>query len=267
MKKLIMASTLSLICANAIAHDVWIKTDRHEIHTDEQTVFSFDASRSGTTLVAEANHGFKQLLVTAPSGKTTKVAAGYSGETKEVFDINFDKQGTYYIQSPVSEVFLTIYTDSEGERQKTRMPKSKWHTLPKGSKPLKTVHKLITSETYVSYNGFSEPEEQPTTGLVIKPLQHPNKLRPNQKIAFEITYNGKPVQEAEVSLKSSNQYFFEESEKIEKDLNKKDRGVFSFNVDKPGKYLLGVELGVELENDPHATQRSVEKFLSLEITE
>lgn len=267
MKKLLIAATVSLISTTALAHDVWIKADRHEIHTDEQTTFSFDVSRSGTTLVAEANHGFKQLFVTSPTGETSKNLVAFSGETKEVYDINFDKRGTYYIQSPLSEVFLTIYEDSEGERQKTRMPKSKWHTLPKGSKPLKTVHKLITSETYVSYNGFSALKQQPTTGLVIKPLQHPNKLRPNQKITFEITYNGQPVEAAEVTLSSSNQYLFEDSEKIEKDLSKKDRGVFSFNVNKPGKYLLAVEQELELKNDPHATERSVEKFLTLEITE
>jgi uncharacterized GH25 family protein len=267
MNKLIIPSLLSIITFDSLAHDVWIKTDRHEIHSDEQQTFSFDVSRSGTTLVAESNHGFNQLLVTAPQGHRSLTKVKYSGETKEVFDIAFEQGGTYFIQSPESEVFLTIYKDDKGKRKKTRMPKSQWHTLPKGSKPLKTVQKLITTETYVSYNGFSAIPAQVPQGLVIVPKQHPNELRPNQAITFDISYNGQPVNGAEVSVTSPNQYLYYEDEKIEQKLTAKHKGQFTFQVNKPGKYLLGVELETELENDLHATKRSVEKFVTLEITE
>ena len=98
MKKIIIPSLLSIITCHSLAHDVWIKTDRHEIHTDEQHIFSFDVSRSGTTLVAESNHGFNQLSVTSPQGQSSLIKVKYSGETKEVFDVAFDQGGTYFIQ-------------------------------------------------------------------------------------------------------------------------------------------------------------------------
>jgi len=267
MKKLLLASSMTLMCCSVFAHDIWIKADRHEIHADEQKIFSLDVSRSGNTYVAEANHGVKELMMTGPSGEKSVFKSRYNGETKEVFEVAFDDRGTYYLESPMTQVFLSFYLDEAGKKHKIRLPKSQWHTLPKGSKPLKTVEKQITTETYISYNGFSAVDVKKQTGLVITPLQHPNQIRPNKKFSFELTLDGQPIEHGEVSLTSTNQYYYMDSEKTEIDLSKKQKGLVNFTVDKPGRYLLAVEYQVALKNDKNATERSIERFLSFEITE
>lgn len=267
MKKLIIASILSSTCFSALAHDIWIKADSHEINNDEQKVFALDVSRSAQAYIAEANHGIKQLTMTAPNGQPKQLNVGYSGKVKEVFEVEFNEAGTYHFESPMTQVFLSFYFDEQGKKHKIRMPKTKYHTLPKGAKPEKTVEKQITTETYVSYNGFSDVKNTSTDGLQIVLMQHPNKLRVNKDFSFKLTFNGKPVHEAEVVLKSLNQFYYQDSDKVEINLTEKDQGLVTFNAATPGRYLLGVEFETALNNNAKADFRSVEKFLTFEITQ
>ena len=267
MKKLVLASVLATLCGSSLAHDIWIKADTHEINTDEQKVFALDVSRSAQAFVADANHEVKQLTITDPQGNKRVINADFSGKVKEVFEVEFDAAGTYHIESPMTQVFLSFYKDAQGKKQKIRMPKSQWHKLPADAKPLSTVEKQIITETYISYNGFTPVTNTRTDGLQIQAMQHPNKIRVGQEFSFSLTYNGQPVTEAEVALKSLNEFYYQNSDKIELMLEEKDQGVASFKVSKPGRFLLGVEFSQTLNNDPNADKRSIERFLTFEITQ
>jgi len=267
MKKLLLASLLATLCSSAYSHDIWIKADRHEINSDEQKHYSVDVSRSAQTFVAEANHEVKTLNMTSPNGENSQLSAAYSGKVKEVFDLEFNAPGTYHLVSPMTQVFLSFYHDQQGKKHKIRMPKSQWHTLPEGAKPIRTVEKQIITETYISYNGFSEIKQAETKALQIKLAQHPNKIRAGQPLMFTLTFNGKPVKEAEVALTSVNEFYYQESDKVELNLTQQDNGIAKFAGQKPGRYLLGVEFGMALDNNPHADDRSVERFLSFQITQ
>jgi len=267
MKKLVLATLLSTLCGSAIAHDIWIKADTHEINSDEQQIFALDVSRSGQTYIAESNHEVKQLTITSPTGDKKTVSADFSGKVKEVFEVEFSQPGTYHIKSPMTQVFLSFYHDQDGKKHKVRMPKTQYHTLPAGAKPEKTVEKQIITETYISYNGFSEVRHSNTDGLQIKMNQHPNKIRVGQEFSFALTFNGKPIDEVEVSLKSLNQFYYQDSDKVELMLKPQDKGIATFTAQQPGRYLLGIEYEIELNNNAEADFRSVERFLSFEITQ
>ncbi|OUR82355.1 hypothetical protein A9Q75_06485 [Colwellia psychrerythraea] len=267
MKKIILASTLLSTCLSIQAHDIWIKADTHEINNDEQTVFALDVSRSAQAYVAEANHGIKSLTMSSPNGQSKKITADYSGKVKEVFEVEFKEAGTYHFESPMTQVFLSFYFDEEGKKHKIRMPKTEYHTLPKGSKPEKTVEKQIITETYVSYNGFSDVKQTNQEGLQIVLMQHPNKLRAGKPLHFKLTFNGKPIPEAEVALKSLNEFYYQDNDKVEVNITSKDKGLVTFNPKHPGRYLLGVEYGLALKNNAKADFRSIEKFLTFEITQ
>ena len=267
MKKLILAAIVSALPASAIAHDIWIKSDLHEINSEEQQTFALDVSRSADVYIAEANHKVNNLVVTSPNGVKSNLQAAFSGKVKEVFEVEYNEAGTYHFESPMTQVYLSFYFDEEGKKHKVRMPKTQYSKLPKGARPEKTVEKQIMTETYVSYNGFTDVQNVRANGIQIVPLQHPNKLRSGQPFSFKITYNGKPVTGAEVALKSLNQFYYQDSDKVEVVLKDKDNGQISFTPQTPGKYLLGVELEIELANDKYADFRSIERFLTFEITE
>ena len=267
MKKLILASALFSTCMATQAHDIWIKADTHEINSEEQKVFALDVSRSAQAYVAESNHEIKSLMMYSPSGTSTTLNADYSGKVKEVFEVEFNESGTYHFESPMTQVFLSFYFDEAGKKHKIRMPKTEYHTLPKGSKPEKTVEKQMVTETYVSYNGFSDVKQTSKEGLQIVLMQHPNKLRAGKPLSFKLTFNGQPIAEAEVALKSLNEFYYQDSDKVEVDLTAKDKGLVTFNPTHPGRYLLGVELEEKLKDNAKADFRSIEKFLTFEITQ
>jgi uncharacterized GH25 family protein len=267
MKKILLASALLSTCMTANAHDIWIKADTHEINSEEQKVFALDVSRSAQAYIAESNHEVKSLKMTSPSGTAKMLNADFSGKVKEVFEVEFNESGTYHFESPMTQVFLSFYFDEAGKKHKIRMPKTQYHTLPKGAKPEKTVEKQIITETYVSYNGFSEIKQTNNDGLQIVLMQHPNKLRAGKAFSFKLTYNGQPIPEAEVALKSLNEFYYQDSDKVEVNLTAKDKGLVTFKPKHPGRYLMGVEFGVELKDNAKADFRSIEKFLTFEITQ
>lgn len=264
MKKIFLATALAPIVITANAHDIWIKPDAFQLYSDEQSIYSIDVSRSAEPMIAEANHYVKNLYVTAPSGVMHKVIASYSGKNKEVFEAEFREQGTHIIRAEDTQVYLSFYKDAEGKRHKVRMKKSEQNTLPEGSVFLKTVEKKLSSETYVHFNGISELNvDKTSSGISIVPLAHPAKFTVDQPVKFKIYLDGKPVDEAEVALKSAALSYFSQGESLE--LEHSEDGVFEFDVDQPGQYLLGVEVGQKLKGDSHADFRSIEKFLTFDI--
>ncbi|MCK5923824.1 MAG: DUF4198 domain-containing protein [Methylococcales bacterium] len=265
MKYALGSALAVLVCGFGIqAHEVWIKPDAFELNSDEQKLFSVDVSRSALAYVAEANHQVKSLGLFSPQGEASTLMAAFSGETKEVFEVPFSESGTYKLTTPQTQVFLTFYRDGDGKRHKIRMPKSRYHELPEGASPIKTVEKQMTSETYISYNGFSQPNQKSEQGLTIVSSRHPNQLTVEHPIEFSVSYKNQSLVGAEVSLKSWNHLYDADLEEVETETD--NNGRVRFEVTDPGRYLLIVEHSEKLSGDEQADSRSIEKFLSFDVT-
>ena len=215
--KLGLVSALGLgLTLPAVAHDVWIGTGSFEIHSDEQSTFSIDLSRSAEPFVAESNHATSSMDIVGPKGESKKYTAAFSGKNKEVYEAEFKEYGTYYLNAAETQVFLTFYEDEKGKEHKVRMPKSQYSTLPKGSKPEKTVEKRLASESYISFNGMSKiSKEIRKEGVTIIPNTHPSKIETNEPFSFTIYVNGVPMEKGEVALKSLNRIYYDDYEKVE----------------------------------------------------
>jgi uncharacterized protein DUF4198 len=259
-----IVSALGLGAFPAMSHDVWISADAFEIHTDEQNTFSVDVSRSAESFIAESNHEVGNLTIIGPKKDSKAYAAAFSGKNKEVFEVEFNDYGTYYLNADETQVFLTFYKDEEGNKHKIRLPKSQYSTLPKGSKPEKTVEKRLASESYISFNGLSEvSKEIREKGVTIIPNTHPSKIETDEPFSFTIYVDGKPMEEGEVALKSLNHLYYDDYEKIE--IEQAKGGKYEFEVKHPGRYLLGVEQGTKLSGKGDADFLSQERFLTFDI--
>jgi uncharacterized GH25 family protein len=263
--KLGLASALGLgLSLPAMSHDVWIAADSFEIHSDEQSIYSLDLSRSAEAFISESNHETGNISIVGPKGVKKDYAPAFSGKNKEVFEAEFKEYGTYYLNAAETQVFLTFYKDAEGKKHKIRMPKSQYSTLPEGSKPVRTVEKRLASESYVSFNGISEmPKEIRKEGVTIVPNTHPSKIETNEPFSFTIYVDGVPMEKGEVALKSLNHIYYDDFEKVE--IEEAKGGVYEFEVKHPGRYLLGVESGSELTGDADADSLSQERFLTFDI--
>lgn len=258
------ALIMSSLSGVSFAHDIWIKADAFQLYPEDQTVFSLDVSRSAEPMIAEANHQVRELTVTEPDGKARVISASYSGKNKEVFEVELQQQGTHHVRAADTQVFLSFYKDKDGERHKIRMKKSEQSKLPAGSKLLKTVEKRLSTETYLHVNGISNIDRKiPDDGLYIQPQQHPATFNVDQEIEFKIFLDGKPLEDAEVSLKGAALGYLTDQEAQE--FEKLDDGHVEFKVSVPGQYLLAVETEKKLTDDADADVRSIEKFLTFEI--
>ncbi|WP_299772478.1 DUF4198 domain-containing protein [uncultured Pseudoteredinibacter sp.] len=260
----VFGAILGLSSVGSYAHDVWIKPDSYRMFSDEQTRFSFDVSRSAEPFVAESNHNVKSLMVFGPGGGVTLHNPDFSGETKEVFEVGFNKYGTYFLKAKDTQVFLSFYEDKNGKEHKIRMAKDEKGKLPAGATLVKTIEKVMSSESYVSFNAITKIEPViKDKGITIVPLTHPNEIELGEPVKFKIYLNGAPLEDGEVALKSNGgQYYGDE---IEIELEGAKGGVYEFEVDKPGAYILGVESQFELKNDKKADFRSIETFLTFDV--
>lgn len=260
-----LASLVGLtVSLPAMSHDVWISADSFEIHSDEQNTYSLDVSRSAEAFLAESNHETGNITIVGPKKDSKNYGAAFSGINKEVYEAEFKDYGTYYLNADETQVFLTFYKDEEGKKHKIRLPKSQYSTLPKGSKPEKTVEKRLASETYVSFNGMSEiSKEIRSKGVTIIPNTHPSKMTTHEPFSFTIYVDGVPMEKGEVALKSLNHLYYDDYEKVE--IEEAKGGKYEFEVKHPGRYLLGVELGSKLSGDGDADFLSQERFLTFDI--
>lgn len=263
--KVTLASVFGLaVSLPAMSHDVWISADSFEIHSDEQTIYSLDVSRSAEAFIAEANHKTGKVTVVGPKKDSKSYSAAFSGENKEVFETEFKDYGTYYVNAKETQVFLTFYEDNAGKEHKVRLPKSQYSSLPKGVKVEKTVEKRLATETYISFNGLSDiSKEIRKEGVTIVPNIHPSKITTQQPFSFTIYVDGKPLEKGEVALKSLNHIYYDDYEKIEVEAAK--GGEYEFEVKHPGRYLLGVELESKLSGEGDADFLSQERFLTFDI--
>lgn len=266
MKKILVTALMiagTTVAANA--HEVWINSGSFEINSDEQTVYSLDVARSAEAFIAEANHQVKYLNVLSPSGASTQLNAAFSGQNKEVFEQNFTEQGTYYFRSPMTQVFLTFYRDANGKKHKVRMPKSRYSELPDNIEIEKTVEKQMITETYISYNGFSDPKEVQQEGISLTSFLHPNMYTVGGKISFTVSMDNKPLSNAEVSIKSMNSIYNSEFEQLE--LFSDENGKVEFTPKATGRYIIAVEHSINLKNGQDADQRSIELFRSFDVVQ
>lgn len=267
MKKVLITALLITGATSAAnAHEVWINSGSFELNSDEQTVYSLDVARSADAFIAEANHQVKYLNVLSPTGVQAKLDAAFSGQNKEVFEQDFSEKGTYYFRSPMTQVFLTFYRDADGKKHKVNLPKSRYNELPENVKIEKTVEKQMITETYISYNGFSDPKiVQQEEGITLTSSKHPNMYRVGDEISFAISLNNQPLNNAEFSIKSLNNIYDSEFEQIE--LFTDDNGKVAFTPSSTGRYIIAVEHSIELKNDNGADQRSIELFRSFDVVQ
>ena len=252
------------ICTSANAHEVWINTGSFELNSDKQTTYSLDVARSADAFIAEANHQVNYLNVVSPTGKKSQLDAAFSGKNKEVFEQDFTENGTYHFRSPITHVFLTFYRDAAGKKHKVGMSKSHYDELPENSKVERTVEKQMITEAYISYNGFTNPQyNQAQQGITLIPSKHPNMFTVGDKIGFTASFDGKPLANAEFSIKSLNSIYDPDFEQIE--LTTDDNGQIEFTPSDSGRYIVAVEHSMQLHNDKEADQRSVELFLSFDV--
>ncbi|MCL1058071.1 DUF4198 domain-containing protein [Shewanella gelidimarina] len=266
MKKVFVnALLIAGVSTTANAHEVWINSGSFELNSDQQTVYSLDVARSADAFIAEANHNVKYLNVVSPIGKALKLNAVFSGTNKEVFEQDFSENGTYLFRSPMTQVFLTFYRDLSGKKHKVNLPKSRYNELPDNVKVEKTVEKQMITETYISYNGFSEPNVLQQDGITLTSSTHPNMFSVGDKISFTATFQNQPLINAEFTIKSMNSIYNSEFEQIEilTDAN----GQVEFTPTNTGRYVIAVEHGIELNNDKNADQRSIELFRSFDVVQ
>ncbi|QQX78577.1 DUF4198 domain-containing protein [Shewanella sp. KX20019] len=266
MKKVIVnALLIAGVCTPVTAHEVWINSGSFELNSDEQTVYSLDVARSADAFIAEANHQVKYLNVLSPTGATVKLNTAFSGQNKEVFEQDFSEAGTYYFRSPMTQVFLTFYHDAAGKEHKVRLPKSRYSELPDNVKIEKTVEKQMITETYISYNGFSEPKVIQQEGITLTSSIHPNMFTVGDKISFTAKYQNQPLANAEFAIKSMNSIYDNEFEEVELFTN--SNGQVEFTPTNTGRYIIAVEHAIELKNDKGADQRSIELFRSFDVVQ
>ena len=100
-----------------------------------------------------------------------------------------------------------------------------------------TTEGVMVAETYVSKGAPTKTALTATgKGFELKPIDHPNALYVDQGFAFELTVDGKPFPNAQISLyRSGNVY---DDKRIAQTVRTDAKGAARIRFEQPGVYLI-----------------------------
>lgn len=230
-KKIILFTATLAASATALAHTPYLQPTSFEVNRAGKV--SFDASFSEKFFVPEVAFNNSIFKVTAPSGKQTTPDLLSVLSVRTIAEHTLKADGTYRVStgSRFGKIFK-VY-EQNGERHSAKDPKK---PIPKGAKLLSFFQSNTKAETYVTKGKPNRTALAATDqGLELVMNTHPNELFVGDDVTLEARYDGASINDLKVDIMLA-QYQFS-TDKPNQTITSKN-GKLTFNVDKPGTYLL-----------------------------
>ena len=177
-----------------------------------------------------------------------------------VADLNIKESGTHRISLVQPDVFMTTFKKADGTPWRLF---GKDPTLPDGA--TNVVRRTTSSrvETFVTLNAPSKLAVQPVgSGLEVLAHTHPNDLFTGENISMQLFFDGAPVKGKVALIRGATRH---RNDRNEQELNVKDNGMFSFEAEHAGFYLLTASHDVAANQEREVDIKHYGLMLTLEV--
>ncbi|WP_394205840.1 DUF4198 domain-containing protein [Shewanella waksmanii] len=266
-KTLILALAGGLVSQAAVAHDRWILPSHFTVSAEQGkgVWITSDVTASNQVFQYDKPYGSEDIEIITPQGKKQSPSSSYKGSRKSVFDYQLTADGTYKFQKRTTPRYYASYKVKGQEKPVfSRVDKAATKAkMPKDGYDLVGVMSFSRVESYVTLN---KPNDKAlaATGqhLELLPMTHPADIVEQDIAEFKITYQGKPVSNAEVSVVKEGTVYRNQLNATK--LVSNGEGLVSFTPESAGRYLLHVEYEQDIDGNPLADKVNNEIFLTFE---
>lgn len=226
-------------------------------------VVTLDASFAERFFIPEVAFEDGNFHVISPDGHSEKPNTELFLKTRTVIEHELKQEGTYRFSTGKRLGAIFVVYEEDGERKTARNAEFK---LPAGAKVLEKYQSITIAETYVSKGA---PDDKATTargaGLEISAQTHPNDIFAGDNHALQVLFEGKPLADASIDIYRGADQF--SVDKADSNLTSNKKGVFTFNPEQEGVYLLRVRHRAPAPKSPEVDSYSHTYTLVLEAVQ
>lgn len=184
------------------------------------------------------------FTITDPHQNVQTVQSNSTLKSASTFDLELPIEGTYKIQSVLSHQLQYTYFNDEWRtffnipankvtdmKDRTFVIPSDFTTAPK----LTEVTREWTIKSYVSKQHSSPLKEESDSSIHVNFSTHPTDIKANEPIVLKTTYQGLPLTDAEITIRSLGQ-----NDEQAKHFTSDKSGQLAFKFPHTGQYLISV---------------------------
>ncbi|MEN3157690.1 DUF4198 domain-containing protein [Alkalimonas sp. NCh-2] len=258
MKKMILATLLTLCSASAAAHTLWVLPS-HFVLSSEDSWISVDVSAANMTFVADKGVSPANLSIVFPDGQRQAFAQSYQGKRKSQADHQLTMDGTYRIELGGPARYFTFFQEDGQRRRIMANKQERAAQLPANATNVVTTRSRGRALSYVSVNAPNQTAlALSNDGLELKLLTHPADVVATEPVRWQFVLDGKPVADVQVELSREGELYRDDAgrEVLSSDAN----GYLTFTPQVPGRYV--IEASVQLDSS-NALADQVRESLTL----
>jgi len=242
---------MGLSIMNANAHNLTMWPSNFNVNSDKPTVVTVDLTRGDLAYrlnKAVSPAGFNVL---DPQGrKVTLSGIPHQGAQRSTIELPINMQGTYTLKYDAKPRYTTSYVaGKKAKRKRLRLDKvAAQKELPNSAKNIVTKKSTTSAIAFVTNaRPSNESFKIIGKGLEITPMTHPSDYVTEETIAMLITYNGKPLTNADVSLIRDGAQYTANSSPTKSMTDK--NGELNFIFKQGGRYILSIKHSIKESTD------------------
>ncbi len=263
-----LAGSLTALIAttHVSAHNLNMWPSQFNIHSKNPTTVTVDLSFSELAFRLDHAAPIAGLSALDPEGSPlNRLGNAYQNSQRTTVDLPIDSQGTYTLRYQSSPRYTTSYTVGKTPKKK-RLRLNKIAAQSELSHSAKNVVTTKSVTHGIAFITNTKPSKKPYqasgNGLELTPITHPSDYVTNEAITMQVSYNGKPLTNVEVSLyRDGSQYLANSTAKKSATDN---QGQLNFMFQQGGRYMLGIKHSVK-ENTTLYDEVGYRLFYAFEV--
>lgn len=245
----------------AHAHDAWMVPSSTVLSGTDSWI-TVDAGVSNDKFYA--NHAplrLDNLLIISPDGKTVAPENANRGKLRSTFDLQLTTPGTYRI-AVVNDGVSARWKEDGKPKRFFGKAENMAAAIPAQAQDVEISENVGRIETFAT---AGKPSAITPTGrgLELVPVTHPNDLYANETATFQLTIDGKPAAELDVSIVPGGSRYRDKVGEIELKTDKD--GKFAIKWPQPGLYWIEARTEDKNTKVEKATARRLSYVATLEV--
>ncbi len=248
-KSLALIAALAALAAplSAQAHRAWLAPTSTVLSGTDAWV-GFDAGMSNGVFIADhAAMNLAGLVVTAPDGSIAQAENMMRGRYRSTFDVHLTQPGTWKIANVMSGV--TASWKENGEEKRWRGQAAEFPgAVPAGAADVVATRTSNRIETFVTLGAPTDTVfTNPTDGLALIPVTHPNDLVAGEAATFKLSFDGVAASGVEVTVARGGTRYRDNPDEMT--VTTGPDGAFTVTWPEPGMYWLNATVRTPASGD------------------
>lgn len=261
LKPIVLVVMLATIMP-AHAHKFWMLPS-HTVVSEPQWI-TVDASISNEIFGFERAYPIDNVKVTGPDGQTIAIENAQRLNSRSVFDLRLEQEGSYRLAIAQPGFFLMYEVDGERKRARGNDAEKILRELPENASKVRLTESFNRLETFVTLGAPSTTALDTTgKGLEMEMVTHPNDLYAGETASWRLLIDGKPAKGLTVEIVPGGTRY--RDSQMDWSVTSDKKGMVDITWPGAGRYFLEVSATDNNTTHKKANERRLQYVATVEV--